>query len=279
LLALDPAKKEDEVKRERKQLFQYALTHHQTAWIDQLAKLQFQRAMLYMKELRQDGKEYERNCRLGRKEDVKRLVQKYGPDFTTPETSLTGLMMALYHGQDVVVDLLLQSEATINKRTTKGLLALDYLLQAYYKTTIYHHPLLANKKTHTKYWNIIKSPSIVIKVTNRRLAIGSHSMAFFLLICMRCIEQELRQKITVKFNSTTRPDIATGIFTMDDVMKCVECIPDEILPVYRKQRAYVNSVLASHEVDKDNPYNKMLFKRIRQGCYVVNPTIVYEDTI
>ena len=258
-------------------MFQYALTHHQTGWIDQLAKLQFQRAMLYMKELRHDGKEYERNCRLGRKEDVKRVVQKYGPDFVAPETSLTGLMMALYHGQDVVVDLLLQSEATINKHTTKGLLALDYLLQAYYKTTIYRQPLLANKKTLTKYWNIIKSPSIVIRVINRRLTIGSHSMAFFLLVCMRCIEQELREKITVKFKGTTRPDIVTGIFTMDDVMKYVECIPDEILPVYRKQRAYVNSVLASHEVDKDNPYNKMLFKRIRRGCYVVNPMLVYEE--
>jgi hypothetical protein len=277
LLALDPAKKEDEVKRERKQLFQYALTHHQTGWIDELAKLQFQRAMLYMKELRNDGKEYAKNCRLGRKEDVKRVVQKYGPDFAATDTSLTGLMMALYHGQDVVVDLLLQSEAAINKQTTKGLLALDYLLQAYYKTIIYRQPLLASKKTLTKYWNIIKSPSIVIRVINRRLTIGSHSMAFFLLVCMRCIEQELREKITVKFQGTTRPDIVTGIFSMDDVMKCVECIPDEILPEYRKQRAYVNSVLASHEVDKDNPYNKMLFKRIRRGCYVVNPTIVYEE--
>jgi hypothetical protein len=242
-----------------------------------LAKLQFQRAMLYMKDLRHDGKEYERNCRLGRKEDVRRVIQKYGPDFASMETSLTGLMMALYHGQGEVADLLLQMEATINKQTTKGLMALDYLLQAYYKTTVYRQPLLANEKTLTKYWNIIKSAAIVIRVSNRRLTIGSHSMAFFLLVCMRCIEQELREKITVKFQEITRPNVVIGIFTMDDVMKYVECIPDDILPVYRKQRAYVNSVLASHEVDKDNPYNKMLFKRIRRGCYVVNPTIVYEE--
>jgi hypothetical protein len=278
LLALDPEKKEHEVKRERKQLFQYALTHHNIKWIDQLAILQFQRAMLYMKELRHDGKEYEKNCRLGRKDEVKRVVQKYGPDFVTLDNALTGLMMTMYYGQDAVADLLLQSEAAINKQTSKGLVALDYLLQAYYKTVLYRHPLLANKKTLTKYWNIIKSPSIVIRVNNRRLTIGSHSMAFFLLVVMRCIEQELHEKVTIKFKDATRQDFITGLFSMDDIIKYVECMPDEIFPEYRKQRAYVNSILASHEIDKDNPYNKMLFKRIRRGCYVVNPTLGYEET-
>lgn len=277
LLALDASKKEHEVKRERKQLFQYSLTHHQIEWINQLAKLQFQRAMLYMKEVRNDAKEYAKNCRLGRKEEVKRVVQKYGPDFVAPDTSLTGLMMALSHGQEVVVDLLLQSEANVNKHTTKGLLALDYLLQAYFKTTIHRQPLLANIKTVAKYWNIIKPSSVVIREGNRRLTISSHSMAFFLLVCMRCIEQELPEKIKVKFNVTTRPDVITGLFTMDDVMKYVECMPDDILPAYRRQRAYVNSVMASHEMDKENPYNKMLFKRIRRGCYIVSPTLIYED--
>ncbi|MCW3109829.1 MAG: Ankyrin repeat protein, partial [Segetibacter sp.] len=276
LLALDPAKKENEVKHQRKQLFQYALTHHKTEWIDRLAKLQFQRAMQYMKELRNDGKEYAKNCRLGRKEEVKRIVNKYGPDFAAPDTSLTGLMMALHHAQDPVADMLLQSEASISTHTTKGLLPLDYLLQGYYKTTIYRHALLATKKTLIKYWNLVKPPSISVEVSKRRVNVGSHSMAFFLLVSMRCIEQELPWKVTVNFYDTTKPDVATGMFTMDDIMKYIECVPDEVLPPYRKQRAYVNSVLASHELEKDNPYNKMLFKRVKRGCYVVNAALVYE---
>ncbi len=277
LLALDPAKKEHEVKKERKQLFQYALTHHKTEWIDQLAKLQFQRAMQYMKELRNDGKEYAKNCRLGRKEDVKRVVQKYGPDFAAPDTSLTGLMRALYHGQDAVTDLLLKSEADINIYDAKGLLALDYLLQGYYKNIIYRQPLLAGKNTLTKYWDVVRPSSIIVQENRRRLNISSHSMAFFLLISIRCIEHEMLEKITVKFADTTRPDVDTGMFTMDDVMKYVECMPDEILPAYRKQRTYVNSILASHEIDRDNPYNKRLFKRVKRGCYVVNATLDYKN--
>jgi len=277
LLALDPAKKEHEVKKERKQLFQYALSHHKTEWIDRLAKLQLQRAMQYMKELRNDGKEYAKNCRLGRKEDVKRVVQKYGPDFAAPDTSLTGLMIALHHGQDAVAELLLKSEAGINTHDAKGLLALDYLLQGYYKNIIYRHTFAAGKDTLIKYWNVVRPSSIVVEENRRRLNISSHSMAFFLLICMRCIEQEKAEKVSVKFQGITRPDVIKGVFTMDDVMKFVECIPEEILPAYRKQRSYVNSVLASHEADRDNPYNKRLFKRAKRGCYIVNAMLDYKD--
>ncbi len=275
LTALDPAKKEHEVKKERKQLFQYALTHHKTEWIDQLAKLQFQRAMQYMKELRNDGKEYAKNCRLGRKEEVKRVVQKYGTNFAAPDTSLTGLMIALHHGQDAVVDLLLQLEADISKPDAKRLLGIDYLLQGYYKSTIYRQPLLAGKKTLIKCWHLVKPASLAIQEERRRFNIGAHSMTFFLLICMRCIEHEMPNKIKAHFKDTERADIITGEFSMDDVMRFVECMPDEILPVYRRQRSYVNSVLASHEVDKDSPSNKKLFKRTKRGCYILNPGLVY----
>lgn len=274
-LALDATKKEHEVKKERKQLFQYALTHHKTEWIDQLAKLQFQRAMQYMKELRNDGKEYAKNCRLGRKEDVKRVALKYGPDFAMPDTALTGMMVSLHHGQDAVTDLLLRMEANINKSGTNGFLAIDYLLQGYYKTLIYRHTYTASKNTLLKYWQLVKPTSIAIQEDRRRVNIGAHSMAFFLLVCMRCIEHEMPNKIKVHFKVTDRADIITGEFSMDDVMKFVECMPDEILPPYRRQRSYVNSVLANHEIDKDSPSNKKLFKRTKRGCYILNPWIGY----
>lgn len=275
LLALDPAKKEAEVKRERKQLFQYALTHHKTEWIDQLAKLQFQRAMLYMKELRHDGKEYAKNCRLGRKEDVRRIVQKYGADFAVPDTTVTGLMVSLHHGQDAVADLLLQSNAAITVLCSKGLLALDYLLHGYYKTIIYKHSFTAGKNTLLKYWYSVKPSSIAIQFERRRIDIGSHSMAFFLLICMRCIEQEMVRKIKVKYKEENKPEQVTGTFTMDEVMRFVECMPDEILPLYRRQRQYVNSVLSLHEIERENPYNKKLFARVERGVYIVNPQLVF----
>jgi len=277
ILALDPAKKEQEVKKERKQLFQYAYTHHKTEWIDQLAKLQFQRAMLYMKELRHDSKEYAKHCRLGRKEEVRLVVQKYGTDFADPDSTCTGLMIALHHGQDSVADSLLQLEANINKGDAKGLLAVDYLLQGYYKSTLYRQSLLAGKKTLLKFWPLVKPTSIILQEERRMANIGAHSMTFFLLVCMRCIEQEMANKVTVKFAGNKRPDVVAGEFAMNDVMKLVECMPDEILPLYRRQRSYVNSVLAGHEIDSNHPYNKKLFKRTSRGYYILNPSLVYNN--
>ena len=275
--ALDPAKKEQEVKKERKQLFQYAITHHRINWIDQLAHLQFQRAMLYMKELRNDGKEYTKNCRLGRREDVRRVVQKYGPDFAAPDTALTGLMVSLYHGQDVVTGLLLQLEANVNKTDTKGLLAIDYLLQGYYKNVIYCQTFTAGKNTLLQYWHLIKPTSISLQEEKRRVNIGSQSMAFFLLICMRCINEEMANKIRVKFYDDVAKEMVTGEFSMDEVMKFVECMPDEILPLYRRQRSYVNSILSGNEIDRDSSSNKKLFKRTKRGCYILNPFLIYKS--
>ena len=275
LLALDPSKKEAEVKKERKQLFQYALNHHKTEWIDQLAKLQFQRAMQYMRELRQDGREYAKSCRLGRKEEVKRIIEKYGADFTTPDTTMTGLMLTLHHGQDAVTDMLLKSNAAISAHSVKGLLPVDYLLQGYYKNVIYRHTFVAGKNTLLKYWHLIKPSSVAIQFERRRLDIGSQSMAFFLLVCMRCIEQEMGRKIKIKYKDESMPDHITGVFSMDEVMRFIECMPDEILPPYRKQRQYVNSVLSLHEIERDSPYNKKLFARVQRGNYIINPQLVF----
>lgn len=277
LLAFDASKKEHEVKKERKQLFQYALTHHKTEWIDRLAKLQFQRAMQYMKELRNDGKEYTKHCRLGRKEDVKRVVQKYGPDFAVPDTSETGLMIAMYHGQDAVADLLLQSESTIDKSAQNGLLAIDYLLKGYYKNVIYHQPFTATKNTLIKYWHVVKPATVAIQQERRMISISSHSMLFFLLVCMRCIEDDMVNKVKVNFNDNARPDVTKGEFSMNHVMKFIECIPDEILPLYRRQRSYVNSILAGHETDRESPSNKKLFKRVVRGSYILNPALDYKS--
>ncbi|HEY5392176.1 MAG TPA: UvrD-helicase domain-containing protein, partial [Hanamia sp.] len=276
ILALDPAKKEQEVKKERKQLFQYAVTHHRLNWISQLANLQFQRAMLYMKELRQDGKEYAKHCRLGHKEEVKRIVRKYSADFAFPDDNVTGLMVALRHGQDAAVDLLLELEADVNKQDASGLMAIDHLLLGYYKNSIYRESFTAGKNTLIKYWHSAKPSFIPIQQERRRLNIGAQSMAFFLLVCMRCIHQEMPNTIRVSFPKDSRPDKIVGEFSMDEVMQFVEIMPDEILPLYRRQRSYVNSVLAGNEMDRLDTSNKKLFKRTKRGCYILNPQMQYQ---
>lgn len=273
-LALDPAKKEAEVKKERKQLFQYAQSNHKTEWIDQLARLQFQRAVLYMKELKIDGKEYAKNCRLGRLEDVTRIVKKYGPDFAPPDTGMPGLSVTLYHGQDNVAEYLLRQQANTSQRSTDNLLPVEYLLQGFYKSVIYRQNFTAGGAALLKFWFPVRPSSLVAQVNEQRLMIGSQSMPFFLLVCMRSIEREVAEKINVQFEANSRPSYKAGVFSMDEIMKYIACMPEDILPEYRRQRQYVNAVLSQHEAERDSPFCKRLFKRVKRGSYIINPHVI-----
>ena len=66
-----------------------------------------------MKELKQDRKEYIKDIRLGRKTEALRVVKKYGIDFRADDEGATGLMLALYHGQDELIPELIQLRASL----------------------------------------------------------------------------------------------------------------------------------------------------------------------
>lgn len=49
--------------------------------------------------------------------------------------------------------------------------------------------------------------------------------------------------------------------------------PDALVPTRRKQRAYISSILAKNEVHRDAPSNRKLFRRLKQGHYIINPQL------
>jgi len=56
-----------------------------------------------------------------------------------------------------------------------------------------------------------------------------------------------------------------------DILEKIEHFPTAVLPEYRKRREYILSLLSKHEVKSNNPYNKMIFKRVDRGHYLLNP--------
>ena len=269
--ALDPTLKEAEVKRERKLLFNYAVHHHSYDWIDALARLQFQRAILYMKEVRADRKEYEKNVRLGIKQKVHVITGKYGVDFVN-EDNVTGLMLALKYGQaDLAVNLISQGASTTLSDKSQRL-ATDYLIDSYLKNkrSKQKQPQMADEHTLIHCWDKIRPQALVYEYANRQFRAGFHSMLFFLIILMRNISETpffVRPK--------NNPDTKIPVFTMDEMMKYTALIPDEILPPYRKKRNYINSIMALNEINKESPYNKAAFYRIERGKYILNRDMVF----
>jgi len=59
----------------------------------------------------------------------------------------------------------------------------------------------------------------------------------------------------------------------DDLILNLQNFPETVLPDFRKKRQYWLSLLAKHETDSNNPYNKKLFKRIDRGTYILNPDL------
>ncbi|MGH2645551.1 MAG: hypothetical protein ACRDE2_16495, partial [Chitinophagaceae bacterium] len=272
-LALDPAKKESEVKKERKQLFQYASKNLKIDWIEQLAQIGFQRAILFMKSVKQDRKEYMKNCRLDREKEVEKIVEKYGVDFCVTEEGITGLMLALYHGQNTLCHYFLKQKANINYITKEGMLPIHYLLQSFLKREFRKDVSLAGKETLLKYWYAVRPMSMTIQTQSQKFGLSGHSMLLFLLVFMRCTDEEVPSKIKIRFEDAEKAEITRSVFSMDMIMRFITRLPDEILPPYRKKRPYINSILAMHEVDREHPYNNQVFKRVDRGCYIVNPIL------
>jgi hypothetical protein len=275
-LALDPAKKESEVKKERKQLFQYAIHHRQYDLVDALAKLQFQRAILFMKEIRADRREYEKHLRLGDKFKVESVIQKYGVDFTC-DGGVTGLMMALQYGQTELALDLVNKGASLTLADHSSRQAIDWLLASYIKTKQSNQKQMysTNEQTLIRCWHKVCPPTIEYEHDKRRFRVGSHSMLFFLIALIRNTADSQSTKVSVVFEDG-REKVSVGAFNMIKLVQFAAMMPDEILPPYRKRRTYINSIMALHEKEKPSPYCKAAFLRIERGWYILNPNIKIE---
>ncbi len=204
ILALDPAKKEAEVKRERKLLYNYAVNNNRIDWVERLAALQFQRAMLFMKEVRQTRKEYAKNCRLGRVSDIVPVVKKYGPDFRTDEDGVTGLMLALHYNQPGVAAKLLEMKASVEIGDKKKWGAFHYLLNGYLNTAIRKQPNLANARLLVQYWYRVRPVSVQIMTGAQLKNLPGHRLYTLVFWLMECFEKEMAETKQLELNEQIR---------------------------------------------------------------------------
>jgi hypothetical protein len=237
-----------------------------------LAQLQFERAISLMKELKQDRKEYIKNIRLGRKTEALKAVKKYGIDFRADEEGATGLMLALYHGQNELIPELIKLCASLLIKDQQDKFGANYLLSGFLQNILQRKPQTATISTLKRFWSLINPNSFTYETCNRQFQANSHSMVYFLIILMRCLNELHPKKAT--YQKGTPDEKTMAFFNMDDMVKYAELIPGEILPPYRKKRQYINSILSSNEICRAGfPNCKMAFTRIDRGAYVVNHEI------
>ncbi len=272
-VALDPAKKENDVKKERKQLFEYAVHHQRFDWIEQLAKLQLQRAVVFMKEVRQHRKEYAKNVRLGRVHEAMVTVKKFGIDFTDEE-GVSGLMLALYHDQKALASEMIKQGASLIKRDHQEKSAASIMLQGYYKKVLHKQHQATSPETLKMFWHTIRPSVIKYEFAGRRFQVNGHSMQYYLITLIQAMQDFQPNKIEFNALKEATQKRRLGAFQVSDFSSFAALMPEEILPEYRKNKPYINAVLATNEVSQsDKSFCKYLFRRIQRGWYVINPDI------
>lgn len=241
-------------KKAKDRLFDFALMYHDYDTIRQLAELKYRRA---------EKPEAERNSIFRRSyaqyaaDDIRKVaenIKKYGIDYRD-EFNLTPLLASLKTGAMKVTDFLLTNQAKLNVFDNLGMYPLLIALQQAHTDAGY----MKNKLP--LFFKRLQPEYLKVKVDEHLIKMPIRIMEYFLL------QNLLVKQPLIVMNR--KPHEHFG-FTIDHVMDIVEQFDADILPDYRKKRQYVSSILSKNEVDRNDPYNRKLFRRLERGVYVIN---------
>jgi hypothetical protein len=184
-------------------------------------------------------------------------VDQYGADFRNIFNQ-TPLMVAAWMGNAEVIKALEELGADTEKVDSNGLTAFQIALAQSDRSEAYAKKKLAELYPH------LEPTSMSIQVDGRLVKLDQHTMEFFLLNLMIALFYRV-----MPFKLHYRVE---G-FTTQDFIDAIQHLPVSILPERRKQRAYLSSILAKNELDKDDKHNRKLFYRVMRGAYIFNPKL------
>lgn len=187
---------------------------------------------------------------------VRGLVDKYGVDHRD-RFNWTPLMLATRFGQEAGVALLGEMQADASPVNTAGLTAFQIMLQHSLRDRRYA------ERTVPHIYRRLMPTSVTATVRGKLLKLHSHQAQFLFYNLLVAL-------FHTRIAANTAEHRKLGL-SAADIEEVLAPLPESLVPAYRKRRSYITGVLSSHEVDRDQPYNKRVFKRTRRGIYILNP--------
>ena len=188
---------------------------------------------------------------------VLRETEQYGVDFRNVFDQ-TPLMVASRMGNADLIEALLDRDADTNLVDANGLNAFQIALERACADERF-----ARRRLPAVYERLAP-PSMDIQVDGRLVKLDRRLMEYLMLcIAMVLFYQRLGE------NYATR----AALLSAADFEEILAQFPESIVPVRRKKRQYISSILAKNEIDRDDPYNRKLFLRWRRGEYIINPRL------
>ena len=233
-------------------LFEFALAYEEMELIQKLRSAKFKRAFNPKKAQPYLERTYYGDYLLANTISLKRSTQKYGVDFRN-RFNETPLMCAISRKNREAMKFLIENGANTQLRDNYGKTPVHRVLA---KILYTRH---SRQNFFTEAYHILPREPLSLKVNARLIKIDPHLMEHFIL------------------NSVLATIRSTSEFTAGCLVSLFENLPESILPARRKKRAYISSILANNEVDRDYKYNRFLFLRISRGCYTLNPSLELRD--
>jgi hypothetical protein len=258
LRALERQAFEKDEKKAKLLLFEYALVYQDRTRMQALAARGFRPATQPEKGVKPLNQKYFLPYDLKKPDAMLRQVDQYGVDFRNPFNQ-TPLMIAARLGNDDQVARLVEMGADTSLINNVGFNAFQIVLEQACIDANYAARKLAG------VYEKLAPLDMVIQVDGRLVKLDNRLMEFLLLNLMIAMFYTRLGDNVVRFGG--------GAFSSGDFVEVLRHFPDALVPARRKQRAYISSILAKNEVDRDDPYNRKLFRRIKHGHYIINPKL------
>ncbi len=258
LRALERQVFEHDDKQAKLLLFEYALVYQDHNRMHALAQRGFRPAHQPDKGIKLLHQKYFLPYELKKPEAMLRLVDQYGVDFRNPFNQ-TPLMIAARLGNDDQVAKLVAMGADTGLINNVGFNAFHIALE---QACIDAH--YAARKLAGVYEKLAPL-AMVLQVDGRLVKLDNRLMEFLLLNLMIAMFYTRLGDNVVRFGG--------GAFSSGDFVEVLRHFPDALVPARRKQRAYISSILSKNEVDRDDKYNRKLFRRLKRGHYIINPKL------
>lgn len=257
LAALKEKAFEQDNKKAKLELFEYALVYEDRKLLNALIRADFKPAKNPDKGLQLLQQKHYATYSFKKPDAVIKQVNHYGPDFRNVFNQ-TPLMVAAWTGNVEVIKALFEQGADTEKIDENGFTALQIALSQATGDENY-----ARKKLAETYLPL-EPTSISIQVDGRLIKLDKHQMEFFMLNMMIALFYRALPEKVINM---------AGAFSSQDFVDAVAHMPNSVLLERRKKRAYLSSILSKNEFTKDDKNNRKLFFRIKHGHYLFNPNL------
>lgn len=244
-------------KKARLALFENALVYEDRQFLRDLLLVDFKPARHPENGLKQLQQKYYLPYQTKNPVALRNQLNKFGVDFRNPFNQ-TPLMVAAWLGNSSLVQELSERDANTALVDNNGFTAFQIALQQASKDEKYA------KQHLDSIYQQLEPDSLSIQIDGRLMKLDKSSMEFFLLNLLIALFYRVLPAMLVK----------GGGFNTQVILDAVEHFPASVLTTQRKQRAYLSSIFSKNEMSRNDPYNRKLFYRLRQGHYVFNPTLM-----